>query len=304
MPRNRRRQQTLPWSADRIHWRVSISNFGLFTTGNRMNEPTASVADQSRTIVDPGDQPLSPDEEITEIEKLLVAEPDDFQARCRLGELYFSKGRMDDALVEVKKSIEMAEGLRAEMNRSLAMYYSNLGTIYATKGMTDEAEAEFKHALDVFPHDVLALFNLGRVHADKKKFMEAKEYFERLVEITPDDSMAWYNLAGVYVELDNPQVSDYNTIDMAIQCYIRTLELDPKHLEGSFKLMELALNHKKSDLAIKVMEDAVEHNADEPLAYYNLISVYDKCKMFEQAEQARQRLKERFAKRSKTSSAS
>jgi hypothetical protein len=52
------------------------------------------------------------------------------------------------------------------------------------------------------------------------------------------------------------------------------------------------------------MEDAVEHNVDEPLAYYNLISVYDKCKMFEQAEQARQRLKERFAKRSKTSSAS
>ena len=147
----------------------------------------------------------------------------------------------------------------------------------------------------------VALFNLGRLCADKKKYMDAKGFYERLVEITPDDPMAWYNLAGVYVELDNPQVSDYNTIDAAIQCYLRTLELDPKHLEGSFKLMELALNHKKSDLAIKVMEDAVEHNADEPLAYYNLISVYDKCKMFEQAEQARQRLKERFAKRSKTS---
>jgi tetratricopeptide (TPR) repeat protein len=268
-----------------------------------MNEPTASAQEQSRTIVDPGDQPLNPDEEIAEIEKLLAVEPDDFQARCRLGELYFSKGRMDDALVEVKKSIEMAEGLRAEMNRSLAMYYSNLGTIYATKGMTDEAETEFKHALDVFPHDVLALFNLGRVHADKKKFMEAKEFYERLVEITPDDPMAWYNLAGVYVELDNPQVSDYNTIDMAIQCYIRTLELDPKHLEGSFKLMELALNHKKTDLAIKVMEEAVEQNPEEPLAYYNLISVYDKAKMFEQAEQARKRLKERFSKRTKDSSA-
>jgi len=169
--------------------------------------------------------------------------------------------------------------------------------------MTDEAETEFKHALDVFPHDVLALFNLGRVYADKKKFMEAKGYYERLVEITPDDPMVWYNLAGVYVELDNPQVSDYNTIDMAIQCYIRTLELDPKHLEGSFKLMELALNHKKTDLAIKVMEEAVEQNPDEPLAYYNLISVYDKAKMFDQAEQARKRLKERFSKRAKDSSA-
>jgi tetratricopeptide (TPR) repeat protein len=60
----------------------------------------------------------------------------------------FQQGRLDDALVEVKKSIEMAEGLRAEMNRSLAMYYSNLGTIYATKNMTDEAQAEFKHALE------------------------------------------------------------------------------------------------------------------------------------------------------------
>lgn len=266
-----------------------------------MSDSTTPSPEQGHAVVDPGDQPLTPDEEIAELEKHLAAEADDFQARCRLGELYFSKGRLDDALVEVKKSIEMAEGLRAEMNRSLAMYYSNLGTIYATKNMADEAETEFKHALDVFQYDVLALFNLGRLCAEKKKFMDAKSYYERLVEITPDDPIAWYNLAMVYVELDNPQVSDYNTIDIAIQCYLRTLELDPKHLEASFKLMELALNHKKTDLAIKVMEDAVEQNPDEPLAYYNLISVYDKAKMFEQAERARQRLKERFAKRSKES---
>src|ERR1044072_3628007 len=139
-----------------------------------MDETTAS--EENRAAVDPGDQPLNADEEITELEKLLSAEPDDFQARCRLGELYFSKGRLDDALVEVKKSIEMAEGIRAEMNRSLAMYYSNLGTIYATKNMADEAEAEFKRALDVFPHDVLALFNLGRVYDDKKQYMEGKGY--------------------------------------------------------------------------------------------------------------------------------
>ena len=69
------------------------------------------------------DAPLSPDEEIAELEKLLAEDQDDFQARCRLGELYFAKGRLDDALAEVKKSIEVAEALRTEMNRSLAMYY-------------------------------------------------------------------------------------------------------------------------------------------------------------------------------------
>ena len=47
----------------------------------------------------------------------------------------------------------------------------------------------------------------------------------------------------------------------------------------------------------------MEHNPDEPLAYYNLISVYDKCKMFDQAEEARKRLKERFSKKPKDESA-
>jgi superkiller protein 3 len=229
----------------------------------------------------------------------LATDGEDFQARCRLGELYFSKGRLDDALAEVKKSIEIAEGLRLEMNRSLAMYYSNLGTIYATKGMMDEAEAQYKRALELNADDVLALFNLGRLYTEKRQFRDAQRCFERLVEVTPDDPIAWYNLAGVYVELDNPAVSDLNTIDMAMQCYLRTLELDPKHLEASFKLMEIAFVHNKVDLAIKVLEDAVEHNPDEPLAYYNLISAYEKCKMFEQAEQTRQRLKDRFAKRSR-----
>ena len=93
---------------------------------------------------DSEERPLNPDEEIVELEKLLTEEPDDFQARCRLGELYFNKGRLDEALTEVKKSIEMAEALKIEMDRSLAMYYSNLGTIYGTKGMGDDASDQFK----------------------------------------------------------------------------------------------------------------------------------------------------------------
>ena len=118
---------------------------------------------------------------------------------------------------------------------------------------------------------------------------------KRLIEITPEDPIAWYNLAGVYEQLDNPQVSDYNTLDMAVQAYMKVLEFDPAHLESSFKLMDIAFTLKKSDMAVKIMEEAVEHSPDEPLAYYNLINTYEKCKMFEQAEAARQRLKQRFA---------
>src|SRR5581483_1950610 len=146
---------------------------------------SANQPDPGGVVAEQPEQRLSPEEEIAELEKLLAQEPDDFQARCRLVE----------------------------------MYYSNLGTIYATKNMGDEAEAQFKKALELNAYDVLALFNLGRLHSEKRQFVEAKNFYERLVEITPDDPIAWYNLGGVYVELDNPAVSDYNTIDMAMQCY-------------------------------------------------------------------------------------
>ena len=57
------------------------------STGTQTMEPQADeVATEERA--------LTVDEEIAEIEKLLGEEPDDFQARCRLGELYFNKGRM------------------------------------------------------------------------------------------------------------------------------------------------------------------------------------------------------------------
>ena len=59
-------------------------------------------AESGEAAVEQPDQPLLPEQEITELEKLLAAEPDDFQARCRLGELYFSRGRLDDALAAVK----------------------------------------------------------------------------------------------------------------------------------------------------------------------------------------------------------
>jgi len=65
-------------------------------------------------------------------------------------------------------------------------------------------------------------------------------------------------------------------------------------------LMEIYLNLRKPEEAIGVLESAVESNPDEPLAYYNLISTYEKAKRFAEADQTRERLKQRFASRRAT----
>src|SRR6266498_1307803 len=211
--------------------------------------------------------PLSLDDEIVELKKLLADDPEDFQAQCRLGEVYFAKGMLDEALENVSKAIDMAESIRKQMDHSLAMYYANRGTIQATKGDMDEAMSQFRKALEINPKDVLALFNLGRALYDRDEYMEAMPLLERLVDVTPDDPIAWFQLAKVYEKLDLRHVSDLHTIDSAIMAFRR------------------------------VLEAAVESNPEEPLAYYNLISTYEKAKRFAEADQTRERLKQRFASR-------
>jgi len=54
---------------------------------------------------------------------------------------------------------------------------------------------------------------------------------------------------------------------------------------------------RKPKEAILVLEAAMQNNPEEPLAYYNLISTYEKTKRFAEADQTRERLKARFASR-------
>jgi superkiller protein 3 len=241
--------------------------------------------------------PLSLDDEIVEIKKLLETDPEDFQAQCRLGEVYFAKGMLDEAYANVSKAIGIAEGLRAQMAESLAMYYANLGTILATQSKLDEAMEQYRKALSINPRDVLALFNLGRARFDQDDYMEAKGLYEQLVDVTPDDPIAWFQLGKVYEKLELRNVSDLHTIDASIMAYRRVLELDPHNLAAAFALMEIHMNMRKPEEAIGVLEGAVENNPDEPLAYYNLISTYEKTKRFTEADRTRERLKARFASR-------
>ena len=258
----------------------------------------AKVAEEAPEAT--AEAPLSLDDEIVEIKKLLETDPEDFQAQCRLGEVYFAKGMLDEAYVNVSKAIGIAEVLRAQMAESLAMYYANLGTILATQGKLDEAMEQFRKALSINSRDVLALFNLGRARFDQDDYMEAKDLYERLVDVTPDDPIAWFQLGKVYEKLEMRNVSDLHTIDASIMAYRRVLELDPHNLEAAFALMEIHMNMRKPDEAIIVLENAVQNNPDEPLAYYNLISTYEKTKRFTEADQTRERLKARFASRRPT----
>src|SRR5438093_5252119 len=105
---------------------------------DRDTQPDAKPTDEAV------EAPLSLDEEMAEIKKLLEEDPEDFKAQCRLGEIYFAKCLLDDALANVSKAIEMVEAIRKQMDQSLAMYYANRGTIHATQGNIEDAMAQYR----------------------------------------------------------------------------------------------------------------------------------------------------------------
>src|SRR3989454_10722257 len=103
---------------------------------DRDTQPDAKPADA--TV----EAPLSLDEEMAEIKKLLEEDPEDFQAQCRLGELYFAKGMLDEALEDVTKAIEIAGSIREQVGKALAMYCAHRDPIHATKGNVDDPSAQ------------------------------------------------------------------------------------------------------------------------------------------------------------------
>lgn len=113
-------------------------------------------------------------------------------AHRNLGAMYYLDGRLDDAEVEYKKSLEL--------NPSEQMAHNNLGLIYTDRGLLDKAEEEYKKELEVNPLYDTAHFNLGMLYAKQQKLEKAAEWWQKTVAINPEYFSAHINLAVYYYQ--------------------------------------------------------------------------------------------------------
>ncbi len=108
--------------------------------------------------------------------------------RAALGESYFMSGKVDKAVEEFKKLVEIEGSARS---------YAFLGLSYRNLGRFDEAKQYFQQGLKLDPRNTSCLFNLGFIAERQGDSSAAEAMFQEALRFNPDFSDALLELANL-----------------------------------------------------------------------------------------------------------
>ncbi len=113
------------------------------------------------------------------------------EAHTFLGWTYSFMGRVDDAIAECHKAIEV--------DPTFGNPYNDIGAYLLQKGETDEAIPWFERALEApryesycYPH-----MNLGRAYEARRDWLRAREEFRKAIDENPEYKPARQGLARI-----------------------------------------------------------------------------------------------------------
>jgi len=110
-------------------------------------------------------------------QKALKIAPNRDDLHARLGNIYTTQGRVDEARSEYE--------LAVKYNPSAANRYS-LGQGYLAAGRLDEAKAQFEQVRQLSPKDPFGDFGLGQVYAKQERYDFAIDAFKAAIITKPD----------------------------------------------------------------------------------------------------------------------
>jgi tetratricopeptide (TPR) repeat protein len=117
---------------------------------------------------------------ISEYEKALNINPGFADAHSNLGAAYYARREIDLAIKEWQEALRI--------DPSLAQTHYNLGTAYYyAQGEVPLAIEEWQEALRIDPSEADTYFSLGEVYKAQGKAEKAITYYQRFVELAPLD---------------------------------------------------------------------------------------------------------------------
>ena len=122
------------------------------------------------------------------VERLSVA-PDNPALLNELGNILVQHGRLQQAIVQYEKAIELQP--------DLAITWNNLGVARTAQGRMADGESAYRKAIKLNPAYGLAYYNLGANFDQREKYDQALVYYQRAIEIDP----------GLLDVRNNPQVA-------------------------------------------------------------------------------------------------
>lgn len=188
-------------------------------------------------------------------------------------------GRLDEAMLQARKSLEMAVKLYGENSAGTSPAIDRIATIYRAMGQFQQAEAHFRHALELVikelgenhSYTVSALNNLaglykemGRYGDAEKMYLRALEILKALPETSAEEEMGMLNnLAVLY--MNTARYSDAEPL-----------------LQKALKLAEKATGRDWLDEKMNISRDRQQLEWGRRML--NLANLYFSMKRYEDAE--------------------
>ena len=218
---------------------------------------------------------------------LAVTKDNDFP-HYGLGDVYFERGEVNEALAEFRAALYLRPGspyahndiglvltkmgqldeavdhLNAAIQilpKHPTAHYS-LGNALLQKGQTDDAIKEFERQLALQPDHAQARCNLAIALLNQGRLNQAMAQYERTIELRPDYAEAYYGLGNCYLERGNPE--------KAIKQYEQALKLSPRLVEARNNLATILSQKGEIDRAISELEEAIRVQPDNIDALNNL----------------------------------
>jgi len=128
------------------------------------------------------------DAAIDELNQALAGESKDWRTfdwkyHDKLSRILMEQGRIDEAVVHIRKSIEL--------NPRNAAMHANLGFVLYERGNLDEARKELDTALRLAPRDARSWLNRASIRLSQGDAAGADSDFSRAVALEPANARAW-----------------------------------------------------------------------------------------------------------------
>lgn len=143
-----------------------------------------------RNEKEPMDDTKNLQKEVEVLKQAIFINPDDAEAHCNLGAVYFTLGRYPEAIDACKQAICIKP--------DDAEAHFCLGSSYFPLGRYPEAVDAFKEAIRIKPDLADAHFRLGASYAPLHRYPEAIDAYKQAIRIKPDAANAHFCLGLTY----------------------------------------------------------------------------------------------------------
>lgn len=233
-------------------------------------------------------------------QELIAKNPHDKESHNRLGVVYATENRVDDAIGEFNAALPGTDSVadlvamharkgdlpayQAQMEHLASEFPSDadiqaeLGQVYAALHRNADAMPYFRRALDSDPESLTAINGLGLGYLELHDYVNAEEYFKRCLAIDPVNYSCNDNLAADYLEA--------HRYDEAKPILDRTYRLSPERPEALVNYGYLADMNGDWKKAVAYYVRAIAVGPYQPEAYVNLGIDYESNALYPLAQSA------------------